>query len=1339
MQPVSCTRIIGNKHNLVRAAVITATAQRPSTQLLQLSQQRTGNGRMVLSGPYTGAADSEIDVEVLSGSAGALRASTPVVNGVGNGTLEVQSIDAGAAAQTLRFTLLDAGTAPQPALLDFFGVQLAARAVGVDGNDASLSVVRSLSYTDLPFATLEKMSAGSNLFDGPQFDWGQPAATGADIPEGALRMAFAGLPTVHRAWKTWDSGRFVYRLDPPLAYDVPEDTRIRQVSGDYELTLSDGTTDEVYTAITMYDFLAQVQARSALIQVLGVVAQDRAPGGQAVTDIPLRTDAHALPVIASAVRNGATLQVGDVDPGAATQNITVTCLGRSGTAASGGQSWSVSGGVVGTLPAATSGQLYTDGPVQFTIQQPAVAVALNASITARFLPTSRDAGEGLPAICFKPLLLGTAATNKEVTFEYKQRPPDECSCSTATALKVSMQCLGLAPDGGADMDAEYQSRLITLYNWQAGFIASNVALLGADQADIDTAVGCTGILGEALAEIYDVPAAATAWDGVFDQLVDELAPFANLAPGALVSGGLGGMGEGPAAQAWTPRAFALGGTYLNPVNNHRYTIDSIEINGEAVSVTPVDATLPAADVAAAWLTDGTSFSVTEVTDVVLTVTDMGLVRVWGDFEVGRTYEVVNPAVNAAGIVEVVRVLEILVAGVSAALPAGPITWNADRFSSVGALTGTHDASSDTVSVSSVRLAPRVAGATVAVGEEIINSLNHHGYRVDVIEVGGVSTTSASARLPGDGLALWLTDGTDFDVTMPSAARASLVLTVTDAELTLGAVLAGATFTAPFRSATVAAPFVRKTFVFDDPNAPVSITAELNKFNAAENDREREYNAATGAASSAADIENYRARFTAAMAYFQQKYAAKMDWVRAIAGIPPKASAGSAGSPCWRDYGDSHWWEDTDGFYLPAFTGKPFVSATRNADGSIVSTQEFGFGLITQCGHRIKEGDRFTIRISGTNGQNTWSEGDRFVIPLIGAASAPLTGGADGDPTQTWTVRSSVLGALADYPWLASAPAPWAHAPATVQLSPGGIPFEVGDSMLFDIEGGGLRWRRDGGSWNEEDLYGAAPLDLGDGLLLQAQPGAAPSFLGGDTWQFSAVATYGTQRMRQPRIGQAFAWNGAAVTVDIDLLTAQPLEAVMLAMHGIALDATVVISGGLLDADEWTLPADVYPSIILAVLPHVDGDPVPEARYLRVAITGAGTGGSIGWLWAGMGWQPTVGPSTMEMKRQYGLARGAGINPAALYRGVGTGGQWSWNVDEGAALLAGNARALRDLVDHSAAQGLEPLALIPDLRITEDASIALIDADEIVMREFNNWQDQGSRVVSVELPLRAVLA
>ena len=769
----------------------------------------------------------------------------------------------------------------------------------------------------------------------------------------------------------------------------------------------------------------------------------------------------------------------------------------------------------------------------------------------------------------------------------------------------------------------------------------------------------------------------------------------------------------------------VGGSYLNPVNNHKYSVAGITIDAAAVTGTPPDATLPLAD-AAVWLTNGTTFNVTEVTDVVLTVTDMGPTKAWGQFVVGRVFD--SARTPPAGAADRVRVTAITVAGLAAALPAGAIVWAAEQFDSAGGLIGTVTATAEIVQISSVRVGSLPAGATVMLGDEIVNSLSHRGYRVDVIKVATVSVAAASARLPGDALALWLTDLTTFDVTMPAAARASMVLSVTDEGLVVPANTTGGSMDQP-ELRTNDTEYITTTFA-TPPGADWAQVAQA---------------ADTGARnqhiidSRKIVKEETRAHFARFMEYFPKKYAAKMDWVRAIAGIPPKSDASSAGSPCWRDFGDSYWWEDVEGFYLPAFTNRPFISAKRNADGSIVSTREFGFGLITQCGNRLKEGDRITIKIAGSSNQAYWAEGDRFVIPLIAAASAPLTGGADGDPTQTWTVRSTVLGALADWAWLASAPTPWAHAPATVDLSPGGIAFEVGDSVAFDIEGGALRWRRDAGAWTTGDLYGAAPLELGDGLQLQAVPGAAPSFLGGDTWQFSAVATHGVARMRQPRIGQAFAWDGAAVTLDIDLVTAQPLEAVMLALHGIAADATVVIAGGLADTTDWSLPADVRPGIILAVLPRVEGDPPTQARYLRVTITGAGAGGSVGWLWAGMGWQPTVGPSRMTIKRQYGLSRSAGINAAALYRGVGTGGRWSWNLDSGAALLADNAAALMELIDYSAAQGLEPMALVPDLRVSAGASVALIDADEIEMDEFSNWQDQTSRVVSLELPLRAVLA
>lgn len=1015
--PYTRTRILGNAHNKVRAATITASAQRPSTQVHLLAQTRAGNGSMSLTGAYTGGADTVVDVEVLGGPDGALRASTPVLQGVGNGTLDVQSIDVGAVPQTLRFTLLDAGTPATPAVLDFFGVQLAARAEGAAGNSIELTVTRSLTYTDLPYSTLAAISVGTASFEGAQFDWGQPPGSGAEVPAGALRIAFAGIPQVLRAWKTWDKGRFTYRIDPAVAYDVPENTRVRAVAGDYELEVTDGVDIETYTATTMFDFLSQVQARSALLQVLGVVAEDRAPGGQAVTDIPLRTDAHALPVIASVTRPQ-WMVVGAVSPSAPTENITVICEGR---ATGGAQYWSVKGGVSGQLPAAYTGVPYTAGPVAFTIPAPTMAVSEGASITPRFVPTTRTTGEGLPAICFKPVLLGIAATDKEVTFEWKKRPPADCSCSHLPALPVSLECLGLLPEDGGSMETAIQTRLIPLMEWRAGFLGTNIALA---------------------------------------------------------------VGE---------------------------TANSAKV-----------------------------------------VTDAGDVRL------------VN---NCISNVLVPALLEI--------------SQNTDALTAWDAA-----------------------------------------------------------------VVLFKADWTAYAAMDESGGNVS----------TLGDTL-------------------------------------------------------------------------------NQKYEAKMDVCRAKAGILPKTDAGGeTGSPCWRDPGDDFWWEDVEGNYLPMFNNVPYVSVIRDADGKIVSTREFGIGLVTECEHRLKPGDRAVIRISNTHNQAAWSEGDKFTIPLIAAGSAPLTGGSDGSPVQTWTARSSVLGALPDWLYDPGAPLPYTDGPADVALLPGGIPFEVGDTLAFDIEGGELRWRRDGGAWTTGELYGA-PLDLGDGLLLQGAAGAAPSFLADDTWQFRAVATYGTDRLRQPRVGRAFAWDGADVVLELDLGTAVPVEVVMLALHDLPATATVTVEGGEAAHGEWSMPLVLHPVLAFARVDEADGAAV---RYLRLTIAGAGAGGAIGWLWAGQGWQPTVTPK-IARTRAWALSRGAGINSGALYRGAGVAGSWSWELEgQQAALLASTYDHLFAVLDHAARQGAEALAMVPDLDAPADASLCTIDGEQIEANDESGWQSTAERAVSLTLPLRPVM-
>lgn len=1102
MQSVSVNRIFANHQNAIRDAAIVVSAQRPSTDLRLLEQARSGGGKMLLGGSFTGAADSVIDVEVLTGTGGELTASAPVIRGVGNGTLSVSALAPSASPETLTVSLLDAGTAAKPAQLEFFGATLSARTPGAGSNALALNVTRNLTTTPLQYATLEPITAGAHEFDGPQWDWGQPPATDSGIPEAALRIQFDGFPTVHRAWKTWAEGRFVYHIDPPAPFAIPADTRILGVTGHYSLALSNGVVTETYTAVTVFEFLSQLEARSALATVRGAIAADRAPGGMAVTDIPLRTDAHALPA------TGGRIEVLSVAPDAPTENITLEWLGA------GAGLFGVSGSVSGPLPSVAVGEHYTHGPVSFRVPAPAANTA-GARISAVLSLTSRAEGEFPPAVCFKPLRLGAAATDKSVTFTYRARPPADCECQSMPALRLSDACLGLGGDDMSDLAPEHKARLIELYEWRAGFIATQTSISppGApvwSAQDMDLADRATAALATALAEIHESEDALDEWDSAFTQLQADCMPLDG------VTGAVPVIAD----------QLTLG-TWLNPENGHVYDVTAL--SSESYDIDDPDSA------------------------------------------VTQTYHTVP---------------------LSAAVPLGSAAWP-------------------------------TTGGTADVGVKgTVNVSTGHDYFISVTDLG--------------------------------AAK--------DLQHTLS-------------------------------------TEELQQL--------------------------------------VRKYEAKMDHCRTLAGIVPKSDAGTDAGACWRDVPEAtHWWVDESGEYLPAFTNHPYVSVSRDADGKIYSTREFGIGIVTPCEHRLKDGDRITITIRGT-GQVGYRQGDKIIIPVVAAQSAPFVGGSNGNPVQTWTVRGSVSGALPDWLYNPSAPAPYAPAesPAELTLLPGGIPFEVGDTIAVSFEGGTLRWRRDGGSWTTGNLYGVTH-DLGDGLQLTAEPGAAPSFVAGDRWQFRAVATHGVSRLRQPRIGQAFAWDGAAVTLDADLGSVQPLEAVLLALHTLPGGCTVTISGGDAAVGEWSVVPGWHPSAVLAMLPAGT-----TARYLRVSVTGAGAGAAIGWLYAGHGWQPSVGASDLTLRRQYGLSRGQGLNPAALYRGRGTGGQWRWELDAGGALIGSNADALLRLIDHTAEQGMEPVCVVPDVRDPARAAVAIIDTDEVVFTEHNNWQASTivAPVVSVELPFRAVIA
>lgn len=519
--PGALQRIIGNGNNALAAAALSASAQLPSTDLRPVSSARQGHGQVTLTGSYTGAADSRVEVEILSGTGTALRPSLPVLTGVGSGTLAALTLSPGAVPETLSLRLVTAGAAAVPAELPFFGAVLVAALAGPDGNELTLEITRDLTLTPTAYSTLSEIAPRTANLEGAQWDWGAVPAPDRRIPETAPRLALDGHPQVHRHWRTWEVDKWVYHLDPAPQAAVAPGTRVMAVSGDYTLTLSDGTDTEIYTAVTVWEALTQIQARSALVTVSGVVAEDRAPGGMAVTDIPLRTDAYAMAVDAqiSSAYGIKRLDGVSVEPDAGTEIVTIERL-ASGL-------WSVSGAVSGDLGEAQTGVAYSGAVCGFTIPAAEVPVEKLGEISARVRLESREAEEVIPGICVYPVR-GAAATPKTVTFTYQRRPPATCDCSTLPAPTPSATCLGLGGVDMAGLPAAHQTRLQTLLAWRAVRIAANVQVAPygfAATHDMDVIDEVARVFQEPLPDILESASALSAWDAALTAMQAELALY----------------------------------------------------------------------------------------------------------------------------------------------------------------------------------------------------------------------------------------------------------------------------------------------------------------------------------------------------------------------------------------------------------------------------------------------------------------------------------------------------------------------------------------------------------------------------------------------------------------------------------------------------------------------------------------------------------------------------------------------------------------------------------------------------------------------------------------------
>lgn len=548
------------------ASGVTATNTLPSNEFGIVSRVTDGGGELVIDGEYTGAGDIEIEVEITSASDGTLSASEPVTIGDGDGVGTVVAVYAGQPLESVQMTLVDAGSESIPARYSVGGAILAAITAGAGGNALQMLVNRDgLVTTALPFATVEAISAGTARLVGGGWDWGQPAADDGAIPTGALRFRFEGFPQVHRSWKVWEEGAWVYRIDPAPDWRIPADTPLLAISGSYALQIIGGTTEN-YSVITLWDMLSQIDARSALVRVETAITRDRRPGGMAVTDLPLITDAHALPPAESSA-TGRTISGIEVAATAPTEQIRVRSIGRL---IGGAEQFLVSGSVSGALPTALSGERYNSRVIQFDPPEALDRLA-QGRITAQYIPAFDADRVTPPRVCISPAILGARATDKRVVFTYRKRPINTTGSCIPASFDVSP--LGLFNEEGgvmATLNPEYKSRLITLHNWLSGYIAGNVGFTraiqrfypAADNVDISLAKACAAALQEGLADVYEDVTARAEWDIALTELQSMLAPYDGV--------GFSPDGSGIFARPWTEVASISEGQYVYPTTRNGF-------------------------------------------------------------------------------------------------------------------------------------------------------------------------------------------------------------------------------------------------------------------------------------------------------------------------------------------------------------------------------------------------------------------------------------------------------------------------------------------------------------------------------------------------------------------------------------------------------------------------------------------------------------------------------------------------------------------------------------------------------------------------------------------------
>jgi hypothetical protein len=1249
-------RYVPNRDNLARTGTITATNIVPSTAITRTdSAAKAGGGVARLSGAYTGSADTAIDVEILDEAGTTRRISAPEFVGVGNGVLSGATAANTVGAQLVTITLEDLGIETRAAQAPFQSATLIAQATGDGGNAITVSVDSS-GLTDAPtdFALQEELREGTNEYIGDQWNF-NAAALNPDgtIPASAPRIRFGIDPQVYRQYRRYIGGRWVYSFTPSPVRSVPAGVSVKAVTGTRSITISNTVTTETITGVvSLFDALSGIRDQSALVRVEGAIVADYRPGGQGITDLSVYTRSYAASQTADGTEYARDAEFPvTVSPTAPTEVLTVRCIDAS---ESGRERWRVRGQVSGTLADAITNTLYSAGPYGFTVPLvPSPIIPTTSNISA-LLDAPRSNAAERPTLCVEDAIVGAQAKAKTYEFVRRTRPP-ECPCETNADIEggPDPDLLGIQlPVGASTMtEASRIIRVQRLAQYQAQFTRGN------------TSAGLS--LGEVRAADVEFINRASQ---IFNSALRRVA---------------GGTALWP---LWAPSAPISADTVREPINRNGYRYAySGGTTGATEPTWPTIIGSTVSDGSGVWTLIGRS---------VWAMWDAEFERLKED-----TYEMLGTATAPAAAIQ--QWSPSFVSGPSVGRIIVPLTRNGHYYRHESG-TGTGGASEPTWPTS---------GGTVVDGSLTWRDKGTYWVPSTVYAVGHVIN-------PRNGIEYRCTVGGTSGATEPTWPPA-LDVPVTDGGVT----------------------WVGTTTIIGANLATAAPEVYFSRYQSA-------MNSVLAAAGVTPDFES--------------------------AGLGGNNVWRDQGLTAWFECtSDPNLLPIQPGYYYHAAK----LALNEDGRLVPTSTQEFGIGIDVPC-QGLVDGDRLSIKIDLAGvARATYQQGDEFVIQINRAEPLALSGGQTGDDTQTWSVIAGTAGRLGNYrldltnlqPY-AGLPAAWAAAvlyttgaerrptvangrryrattggtsagteptwPTTIgatvvdggvtwtcisfaadlgfAITPGAVPFALGDRYSFRVEGARAQWRQDGGAWSSP-IEAAGTVSLTAGLSAVFDPGVAPSWVAGDRWSFLAEAINGPARALQPT-DDALSWTGStSITITP---AAGAVDGLLIADHTIPADATITLQGS----------DDAFATVLSTQTVTW------KARHIWVPIASprlayrllANRGGSIRWLWVGNALQPSIPtgrPEIGALVRRYQLP--------GIGRRLSSGG----TVRHTALTQA----AVDDLVDALAWACDRDRRLIGVLISDSEVAVVRIPDDAIEVEDLFEHQpaDINARRLSVSVDLEAV--